>query len=597
MAPRTRILLLALMLLGVGLLAFLLRPSSDDHPGLTTGRALSSEAAGEPLTLQGLAAADRPATSPWNEQADRPPPAYVASASGVPPFLQAPSPEAATPTMKVRGRLINPDGSPAQAATIVVRPMHGPNGIMGHGVGLPRGSKEDGRFELVCPASTYLQVDVCSEHSVPQRLERLVADGDIVDLGDIQLEAGAALEGHVLFGGKANPFGPVDVWVMPRQSKSNMGVGVGESRSVSFDGKSGFEVLHAKATTDASGSWRVEGLPPGAYRVWLAGVDQMFFHESLAPVQGREVTAPASKVDFDLDVSLLRVTAGSEGAPFGVDFDRLDVTDAAGRLMSVTQQRQLGRMGRWAFEADVRYLLVPASAPFDVRVQCAGHAAWSQRVQSAAAGETLEVAARVERTTAGKLILTRPPAPLGLDPRLRYTLFEPGTRHVVHTGEAFLRHDRPHETSPPIGTWDLELRLLNAHQSRTSRFALPQHESVTIASDTPSQVRWRPPTGALLRILVDGEARGRLRCLLLEPGRDEREVLFFQAVELPPEVLSHHYPFPGPLRAGNVHESHEVLTPGPVTVRLEAEGFEPYEQRLVLEPEQAHELRVQLRAR
>ncbi len=599
MAPRTRILLLGLLLLGVGLAALLSHAPSDDHAKPPTDRDSTSGGAGEPLTLHGLAAADRPPTSPASVQTSAPPPGYyVLDSSGIPPLFKAPSTAATTPTMMVRGRLIDPDGSPARAATIAVRPMRDPNGTsMAPSVGWLRGSKEDGRFELACPATRHLRVDVCSEHSAPQQLERSVADSEVVDLGDIQLEAGAALEGHVLFGGKANPFGPAEVWVSPRQSSSNVGFGVGARRSVSFDGTGAFEVLHAKTTTDASGAWRVEGLPSGAYRVLLAGVEQMFFHQSLGPAQGREVTAPASEVDFDLDVSLLRVTAGSEDAPFGVDFDRLDVTDAAGRLMSVTQQRQLGRMGRWPPDDDVRYLLVPANAPFDVRVQCSGHAAWRRRVHSAAAGETLELAASVERAATGKLILTLPPGRRHPDPQLLYTFFDPGTRHVVHTGEAILQPDRPHETSPPLGTWDLELRCLNAHQSRPSRFALPQREPVVIVPDKPSQVAWSPPAGALLRILVSGSPTDLVRCLLLEPGRAERDVLFVQVVELPPEVLSHYQPWPGPLRAGNVHESHEVLAPGPITLRLEADGFEPYERRLVLEPEQVHELTVQLRPR
>jgi protocatechuate 3,4-dioxygenase beta subunit len=590
MTSRSRFTWLGLLfLLAVGLVVMTWRPSSDETPAPTTDRTSTSGGTGERLTLHGALSPPAPAPSATDQPA-----ATRSAPNAAVPWPPSPRLAPATPKMVVRGRVLEHDGTPARQASIAVWPLLGPSGLeLGHGVGLRATGLGDGRFEVDCQPSTKLQIDVCSERSMPRRLERHVAAADVVDLGDLRLEAGATLEGRVLFGGQANPFGPVDVWVTPARGAANSGVMVSERRSVTF-GQDALSILSVNTSTDATGAWRVEGLTPGAYRVLLAGVEELYFHEALLPAQTRDVTAPGSPVELDLDVSLLRVRATPDASPFGVDFERLDVTDAAGRLMSVTQGRRHGHRERWGADADTRCLLVPANVALDVRVQCAGHAAWARRVQSTAAGGVLEVTAPVERTTAGRLVVTLPAAPLRANPRVRYTLFEPGTRHVVYTGEALLRAEPPPEASPPTGTWDLELSLLNAAPGSEARHGLPQRQSVTIAPGAPAQVLWQPPLGALLRLQVDAHTRDRVRCHLCAPGARGQELWFFPVHDLPAALQEQFTPFRSPLRTGSPFESAEPLAPGPVTLRLDAEGFEPHEQRLVLEAGEVHDLRIRL---
>lgn len=556
-------------------------PAADDAPA---------------LSLTGRPPADRP-TAPPSPAPTQPTAATLPLDVPRPgPWLPAP---AKPPKMLLRGRLLEADGSPAAGAMVGARGISGSDAqvipLVGEGV-----SAADGRFEVSLFQDTDIELWVWSRRSPPIVLPRVVGLAESVELGDVSLPAGLAIEGRVLVGGRPCPFGPAVLHVMRDQVQGVIGM---FERGLAFD-RDGRPISgSATASPDAEGHWKVDGLSPGRYRVSIWDVGGAYFHEAVSHLLTREVNTPARAVDFDLPVSLLAVARTT-----------VRVRGSAGRTIQVTtsdgsrtrilrpEERALTPLmdppPSGARPGDA-LLLVPAETPLSVWVQDEGHAGWRSEVISAPAGEVLRLTPTPRETGTGWIKLRRDTPVQRSTSQVRMRLTVPHTGEVVREATTWLpAPDFAGQLEVPLGTWNIELWPTDAPQGSDEELLLPQQTRIEVGAslEVAPVVTWAPARGGrvLIHVAAEETSQRAVRCTLLREGQPPMVPWFRSVLDLPGVDRSSVHTFTLPLAANVRMETDGALAPGGVVLRLECEGFETQEVPVVIRPGETTEVNVRL---
>ncbi|TAJ23493.1 MAG: carboxypeptidase regulatory-like domain-containing protein [Planctomycetota bacterium] len=211
-----------------------------------------------------LAAATRDASAPATSEplastaavevdATRPAPAREVVAAPAPERTQTPF--GAVERVRVRGRLVTPDGSPVRDGHIT-----GVNGTLGEISADANGAFEfDAHVVANAPiAQTYFYfatAEACSSRNFNAKPRA----GEPCELGDIVLEPGCSLRATAV-DERGSPIAGASIRLLP---------GAGEpSPGARFSGPPGGGVRHAR-TTAADGVLRLDGLQPGVKRAFL----------------------------------------------------------------------------------------------------------------------------------------------------------------------------------------------------------------------------------------------------------------------------------------------------------------------------------------
>lgn len=143
------------------------------------------------------------------------------------------------------------DGLPAFCRWTVLRVPSGVDDVLHGGVAARQGGcdRDTGAFDVVALEPGRYVVEITTgQERYPQ--DDVWVDGDVVDLGVIELGGGAAIFGHVVNGTTGEPEPNVPV-------------------IANLDGRENLNPIGAGALSDDQGGFVIEGLEPGSYRVFL----------------------------------------------------------------------------------------------------------------------------------------------------------------------------------------------------------------------------------------------------------------------------------------------------------------------------------------
>ncbi|CAG1000375.1 hypothetical protein PLCT2_03042 [Planctomycetaceae bacterium] len=234
----------------------------------------------------------------------------------------------------VKGRLIDATQQPVTSATFSASLADGKNSKLGAGVG----PGNDGRFwrEVALDAATF---NVSAPNRPSKKLPIVPIAGEEFDLGDILLTSGVALFGKITEEGSKAPI---------------------EGAKVSAEGRS--------ALTDASGAYRLEGMPEADFIVGVNHAAHLGWAGHVIPTQGQtqvELNVDLRKAEFKARV---HVTDAQSGAPIEavmisvIDYGTAFSTDANGNatlsgLSSYKPKCTFSKAGYVTQQADVTTVL------------------------------------------------------------------------------------------------------------------------------------------------------------------------------------------------------------------------------------------------
>ncbi|HYM59291.1 MAG TPA: carboxypeptidase-like regulatory domain-containing protein, partial [Thermoanaerobaculia bacterium] len=180
---------------------------------------------------------------------------------------------------RVRVRLVRAsDGTPAGPGTIAVE-LDGSKSLLEFGA--------DGAIDLADLDAGKLSLELRAAGLAPFRLPpRKIADGEVVDLGVIRLDAGLSIAGRILDGTSGAPLAGATVHVL---------------RPSAFGPLLSF-VRQDWISTESSidGTFRAGGLAPAVYSLWIEAPDHAPVIRNGIEVRGTETGAEASLGDVAL---------------------------------------------------------------------------------------------------------------------------------------------------------------------------------------------------------------------------------------------------------------------------------------------------------
>ncbi|MBN2489601.1 MAG: carboxypeptidase regulatory-like domain-containing protein [Planctomycetes bacterium] len=325
MTARSAPLLLALAVVALGCAALLYALLLDDDRSDPGPPSIE-----EPAAPRSVGAVAPPATPREPDPPVEPaPPAVTAPAAPAPaapePAAASPAPPAPARTGSVRGRVVGPDGLGVEGAAVAIVPVQRKAfGLLSRGA--PAGEARtgpDGGFRIAAvPADDGYRVALRHERYPPLDQDQVrVSPDEEIDVGTLQLVAGAALRGHVR-SIDTGPLAAVEVRV------------VDPLLPEAFGGRA-----PVTARTDAGGRFRFENLPPGKVRLEAEAADHAPGRLDVVLEPGREtgelevVLRRGLKIEGEVVDDLGALLADAEVLALGDRHTARARTDAEGRFV------------------------------------------------------------------------------------------------------------------------------------------------------------------------------------------------------------------------------------------------------------------------
>ncbi len=237
---------------------------------------------------------------------------------------------------KVVGRVVDEGRRPVPGATVRIQFDWFPEDMSQHRINQPGAESvktgADGRFSLAVSragSSNSLVVEPVN-HATARMVLPALTDGE-QDVGDIVTPLGGSIAGRIVDdAGNAIPGAAVSAWSRGKTSGGGGLIVFGAARE-----------NERRTTTDARGSFRLDGLTPG--EVFVLASKEAFTTESK-----KDVKVEAAGVTNDVSLTLGK---GSEIRGIVVDTSGKGVADAAVTVMDTVIDMSEGGMGA-TFEAD-----------------------------------------------------------------------------------------------------------------------------------------------------------------------------------------------------------------------------------------------------
>ncbi len=382
----------------------------------------------------------------------------------------------------------------------------------------------------------------------------------VVDLGDVVLDPGVSLSGIVIWSRPP----PYRVLVGPRVAGS-MHVSGGWEAMGWVEGR--LRRMWAQGDTDAEGRFRISGLEPGPH--------VLDFHSPLLgfPVaalpgldRSLEVVVPDQGIQFIVDTPAVFLRASSAGSP---------VARAGIELQSGESSWSVGGTGL----EGILVVLVPPETDFTAVVTAEGYWAAEAAFTTPRRGEVIDVEVPLRTRDVGKVAVTVADEASKPIRRAALSFFREGELVRKWSGSSsngeFLVEDLP------VGPYMLE--IADEHRSLSSSLLVPAQIDVEVRAHETTRYLASLLLGGRITIrIVDSSGRpvSSASCQLRDSRGHRIDAVFL--VTDPTSGTFQNSREQVPSVAELPTNVWPPLPEGEYTIALEAEGYEPREQRVTV---------------
>ncbi len=307
----------------------------------------------------------------------------------------------------------------------------------------------------------------------------------------------------------------------------------------------------AQSHRDGENGYRIPGLPPGTYRVYVdtrVGVHPDVYPDSSA----REAVAPAEGVDIDVPASRIR---------FVIEQDDPDVPAAGLDVIGEGElSKRISGVSGWT-------IVVVPGAQYVVRTRCWGRKPTERVVRAPAAGETLQIRMEPGEPLPESVVAITLRSPAGTPPEsFEVQLRKPGSEELLiawapENGEAV--------TTTEVGRFRL-LVLFYSDDSGVGKPMLWQNieRDIELVAGKTNRIVIDLKPGGSIRIIARNR-KGRIlqpRCKVLDAAGNARDISFSSGSRFEDDRLC----------ADGASDVGPPLPPGRYTVTLELDGYVPW---------------------